>query len=178
MTEKSLFAGSGGQGIVLLGQVWAHCAMTEGKNVTVFPFYGAEKRGGVARSNVIASDEAIASPLVTVADSTLAMSESALAFCEAITRPGGLLVINATLVAVAPSRADLRVAALPLSAIADGLGNGQVANMVALGALARLTGVLALNGVEATLKDFAPKKAQAMVPLNVAAIRAGWNAAA
>ena len=47
MTEKSLFAGFGGQGIVSLGQIWVYCAMQEGKNVTFFPFYGAEKRGGI-----------------------------------------------------------------------------------------------------------------------------------
>ncbi|MDR1900601.1 MAG: 2-oxoacid:acceptor oxidoreductase family protein, partial [Treponema sp.] len=55
MTEKSFFAGFGGQGIISLGQIWVYCAMEEGKNVTFFPFYGAEKRGGIARAGVVVS---------------------------------------------------------------------------------------------------------------------------
>ena len=60
MTEKSFFAGFGGQGIISLGQIWVYCGMEEGKNVTFFPFYGAEKRGGIARAGVVISDEEIA----------------------------------------------------------------------------------------------------------------------
>ena len=60
MTEKSFFAGFGGQGIISLGQIWGYCGMKEGKNVSFFPFYGAEKRGGIARAGVIVSDEEIA----------------------------------------------------------------------------------------------------------------------
>ena len=51
MIEKSFFAGFGGQGILSMGQLWVYFGMQEGKNVTFFPFYGAEKRGGIARAS-------------------------------------------------------------------------------------------------------------------------------
>jgi 2-oxoglutarate ferredoxin oxidoreductase subunit gamma len=107
MTEKSFFAGFGGQGIISLGQVWVYLAMHEGKNVTFFPFYGAEKRGGIARAGVIVSDEEIASPLVTTPDSVLVMNMDSLPLCEGIVRPGGLMVINSTLVKENPKRQDV-----------------------------------------------------------------------
>ena len=107
MTEKSFFAGFGGQGIISLGQLWVYFAMQEGKNVTFFPFYGAEKRGGIARAGVIISDDEIASPLVTTPDSVLVMNADSLPLCEKILKKDGLMVINSTLVKEDPVRKDL-----------------------------------------------------------------------
>ena len=64
MTEKTYMAGFGGQGVISLGQMWVYCAMKEGLKVTFFPFYGAEKRGGIARASVIVADHEIDSPIV------------------------------------------------------------------------------------------------------------------
>jgi len=176
MKEKSFFAGFGGQGIVSLGQIWAYCAMKEGKEVSFFPAYGAEKRGGIAQASVIVSTGPIASPLVTIPDSALVMNSASLPLCEGILKPGGLMVINTTLVKERPARSDIRVVELEAQAIAEKLGNPRFANMVALGALARLTGALELSGVEGILKKFfAPEKHQ-FIPANVAAIRAGAEA--
>lgn len=173
MTEKSLFAGFGGQGIVSLGQIWVYCGMEEGKNVTYFPFYGAEKRGGIARAGVVISDEEIASPLVTAPDSVLVMNEDSLPVCEAGVKKGGLMVINSSLVKIEPTRKDLKVVKLPLQEIAEGLGNGKFANMVALGALAKLTGALELSAIEKILKKFFPPNKHKFIPTNVEAIKAG-----
>jgi len=177
MTEKSFFAGFGGQGIISLGQIWVYCAMQEGKNVTFFPFYGAEKRGGIARAGVIVSDEEIASPLVTTPDSVVVMSPDSLPLCEGILKPGGLMLVNSSLVKEAPRRSDLRLALVDAQGIAEGLGNGKAANMVALGALAKLSGALALTDIEGILKKFFPADKHRFVPANVEAIRAGAAAA-
>jgi 2-oxoglutarate ferredoxin oxidoreductase subunit gamma len=176
MTEKSFFAGFGGQGILSLGQIWVYCAMKEGKNVTFFPFYGAEKRGGIARAGVIVSDGEIASPLVTTADSAIVMNGDSLSLCEGILREGGLLLINSSLVQTEPERAGLRVAKVPAQDIAESIGGARFANMVALGALARLTGVLSLTEIEAILKDFFPTAKHQFIPMNIQAINAGWAA--
>ena len=176
MTEKSFFAGFGGQGIVSLGQIWVYCGMEQGKNVTFFPFYGAEKRGGIARASVIISDGEIASPLVTAADSVVVMNSDSLPLCEATVRDGGLMLINASLVKEAPRRTGLRVTPLDAQGIAERIGDRRIANMVALGALARLTGALAVTGIEGILtKFFSPDKLK-FVPMNVEAIRAGYDA--
>ncbi|MDR0554258.1 MAG: 2-oxoacid:acceptor oxidoreductase family protein [Treponema sp.] len=177
MTEKSFFAGFGGQGIISLGQIWVYCAMQEGKNVTFFPFYGAEKRGGIARASVIVSDGEIASPLVTVPDSALVMNADSLPLCEEILKQGGLMLVNASLVKDEPKRQDLRVVKIEASGLAEKIGNVRFANMVALGAMARLTGALSLGEVETILTKFFPPDKHKFVPLNVEAIRTGYTAA-
>jgi len=176
MTEKSFFAGFGGQGIVSLGQIWVYCAMKEGKNVTFFPFYGAEKRGGIARAGVIVSDEEIASPLVTKPDSALVMNSDSLPLCEGIVKEKGLLLINSSLVKENPRRAGLKMVKIEATGIAERIGNVRFANMVALGAMAKLTGALSLGGIEEILRNFFPPDKHQFIPLNVQAIDAGAKA--
>jgi len=176
MTEKSFFAGFGGQGIISLGQVWVYLAMHEGKNVTFFPFYGAEKRGGIARAGVIVSDEEIASPLVTVPDSVLVMNMDSLPLCEGIVKSGGLMIVNSTLVKENPRRNDIKVIHVEASAISEKIGHVRYANMVALGAVAKVTGALKLSDVDEILRKFFPPDKHKFVPENVEAIRAGFEA--
>jgi 2-oxoglutarate ferredoxin oxidoreductase subunit gamma len=176
MTEKSFFAGFGGQGIVSLGQIWVYCAMKEGKNVTFFPFYGAEKRGGIARASVIISDEEIASPLVTMPDSVLVMNSDSLPLCEGILKKGGLMLINSTLVKENPRRDDFKTVKIEASGLAEKTGNVRFANMVALGALAKLTGALSIDGIEGILKKIFSADKHRFIPMNVQAIRTGFNA--
>ena len=173
MTEKSFFAGFGGQGIVSLGQIWVYCAMQEGKNVTFFPFYGAEKRGGIARASVIVSDDEIASPLVTKPDSALVMNSDSLPLCEGIVKTGGLLVINSTLVKENPKRGDLKIVKIEATGLAEKIGNVRFANMVALGAMAKLTGALSIAEIEGILKKFFSPDKHRFIPMNVQAIQAG-----
>ena len=176
MTEKSFFAGFGGQGIISLGQIWVYFAMKEEKNVTFFPFYGAEKRGGIARASVIISDDEIASPLVTIADSVLVMNSDSLPVCEGLLKDGGLMLINSSLVKESPKRSDIKTVTIEASALAEQIGHVRYANMVALGAMARLTGALALKDIETVLKSFFPPDKHSFVPDNVKAIRAGYDA--
>jgi 2-oxoglutarate ferredoxin oxidoreductase subunit gamma len=176
MTEKSLFAGFGGQGIVSMGQLWVYFAMQEGKNVTFFPFYGAEKRGGIARASVIVSDDEIASPLVTIPDSTLVMNMDSLPICEQILKDGGLMLINSSLVKENPRRSGLKVAKIEATGIAEQLGNLVFANMVALGAMAKLTSALKLADIEGILSKFFPKDKHQFIPMNIKAIQSGYEA--
>ena len=175
MTEKSLFAGFGGQGIVSLGQIWVFCAMQEGKNVSYFPFYGAEKRGGIARAGVIISDGEIASPLVTTPDSVLVMNSASLPLCEEILKKDGLMLINSSLVREEPARSDIKVIKIEATGLAERVGHGRFANMVALGALAKATGALSLNKAEEILREYFVDKHQ-LLPMNLAAIEAGLKA--
>jgi len=174
--EKSFFAGFGGQGIISLGQIWVYFAMQEGKNVSFFPFYGAEKRGGIARAGVIVSDGEIDSPLVTVPDSVLVMNSDSLPLCEEIVKTGGLMLINSSLVKESPKRTDIRIKAIEATALAEKIGDIRFANMVALGAMARLTGALKLTETEEILKKFFPPDKHKFVPMNMNAIRSGYEA--
>ena len=177
ITEKSFFAGFGGQGIISLGQIWVYFAMKEGRNVTFFPFYGAEKRGGIARASVIVSDEEIDSPLVTTPDSVLVMNVDSLPLCEGILKPDGLMLVNSSLVKDEPKRKDIRIVRVEATALAVKIGDIRIANMVALGAMARLTGALLLADTESILKKFFPPDKHKFVPMNTEAIKAGFDAA-
>lgn len=183
MTERTVFAGFGGQGIISLGQIWAYCGMKEGKQVSFYPFYGAEKRGGIARANNIVSDGAIASPIVTRASSVVVMNQDSLAVCADTLAEGGLMIVNSSLVKTdgvthggKPLSAAFKLVAVPASEIAEKLGNPKIANMVMLGALAHRTGALSLSTVEDILKSFFPESKHKFIPSNVEAIRAGMKA--
>ncbi len=176
MTEKTFMAGFGGQGIISLGQLWVYSGMKEGLNVTFFPFYGAEKRGGIARASVIVSSAEIASPLVTQADSVIVMNEDSLATCEAQTKQGGVMLVNSNLVKSAPKRSDIKVIKVPVNELAEKLGDAKFANMVMMGALSKVTGALKLDTFEAVLKSFFPENKHKFIPTNIAAVEAGRKA--
>ncbi|MBU0936391.1 MAG: 2-oxoacid:acceptor oxidoreductase family protein [Spirochaetes bacterium] len=176
MTEKTFIAGFGGQGVISLGQLWVYCGMKEGKEVTFFPFYGAEKRGGIARASVIVSDHEIASPLVTTPDSAVVMNMDSLPLCEDCLKKGGLLLVNSSLVKQESSRTDAKVVKVPCNEIAEKIGDVRFANMVMMGALSKLTGAVKLDKLEAVLKTFFPESKHKFIPKNLEAIQAGMDA--
>ena len=176
MIEKSFFAGFGGQGIISMGQIWVFFGMQEGKNVTFFPFYGAEKRGGIARASVIISNEEIASPLVIMPDSAVVMNKDSLPLCEGMLKENGLMLINSSLVKENPKRTDIKAVKIEATGIAERIGNAQFANMVALGAMAKLTGAISLDNIEEVLKKFFPLDKHHFIPMNLQAIQSGAKA--
>jgi 2-oxoglutarate ferredoxin oxidoreductase subunit gamma len=173
MTEKTFMAGFGGQGVISLGQLWVYCAMKEGLEVTFFPFYGAEKRGGIARASVIVSNGEIASPLVTRPDSSVVMNADSLPLCEEIAKEGGVLIVNSSLVKTDSARKDLKSIKIPCNEIAERIGDVKIANMVMMGALSKVTGAVKLDKLEAVLKTFFPESKHRFIPMNMQAIEAG-----
>jgi 2-oxoglutarate ferredoxin oxidoreductase subunit gamma len=173
MTQKTFMAGFGGQGIISLGQLWVYCGMKEGLEVTFFPFYGAEKRGGIARASVIVSTKEIASPLVTAPDSCIVMNMDSLPICEEIAKEGGVMIVNSSLVKTASKRSDLRMVSVPCNELAERIGDVKIANMVVMGALSKVTGAVKLDKLEAVLKTFFPEAKHKFIPMNMAAIEAG-----
>ncbi len=173
MTEKSFMAGFGGQGIISMGQLWVYCGMKEGLEVTMFPFYGAEKRGGIARAGCVVSTSEIASPLVTSPDSAVVMNEDSLPLCEGIVKQGGTLLINSSLVKTETRRKDCRVIKVPCNEIAEKIGDAKIANMVMMGALSKVTGAVKLDKLEPVLKSFFPPTKHKFIEMNLKAIEAG-----
>ncbi|MDR1142914.1 MAG: 2-oxoacid:acceptor oxidoreductase family protein, partial [Spirochaetaceae bacterium] len=113
---------------------------------------------------------------VTAPDSALVMNSDSLPICEAMLKEGGLLVVNSTLVKESPTRGGIKTVTVEATALAGEIGNARFANMVALGAMAKLTGALALTEVEEILKKFFPADKHRFIPMNVKAIRAGFEA--
>lgn len=97
MEKTFIFAGFGGQGMLLIGKFVAMACMLDGKHVSWLPSYGPEMRGGTANCSVIVSDDPVASPLVDKADVIVAMNRPSLDKFEAHVKPGGVLVINSSI---------------------------------------------------------------------------------
>jgi 2-oxoglutarate ferredoxin oxidoreductase subunit gamma len=174
--EKVIIAGFGGQGILFLGKVLAQAMMREGRNVTFFPSYGPEVRGGRANCHVTISTGEIFSPAVTRADSVLAMSQLAWDYFAPRLRPGGLAVLNASMVA-APSASSARVLAVPATDIATDLGDVRAANMVLLGAYIRVRELLPVPALAEHLHAVLGSRKADLFELNRRAIEQGAEAA-
>jgi 2-oxoglutarate ferredoxin oxidoreductase subunit gamma len=173
--EEILIAGSGGQGIMLMGQILAYGGLYEGLEVTFFPSYGPEMRGGTANCTVVISDRRIGSPVRNTFTALMAMNKASLARFEARVKPGGLVAYNESLIELSPEREDIRLLAVPANRIASELGNPQVANMVALGALAGAFGVISPASLSKGLGRVIPGHRRHLIPINEEAIRKGMD---
>lgn len=135
MTKQFIFAGFGGQGMLLIGKFTAMACMLDGKHVSWLPSYGPEMRGGTANCSVIVSDEEVASPLVDKADVVVAMNLPSLDKFEGKVKPGGVLVINSSIIDRKSVRDDITVVYCDANGIAEQVGNPKGANVAILGAM-------------------------------------------
>lgn len=173
MVLTNIFAGFGGQGVLLIGKLVAYAGMDEGRNVSWLPSYGPEMRGGTANCSVVVSDDPIASPVLSMADCVIAMNTPSLDKFEANVLPGGKLFINSSIIDKKATRTDIDVYYVPCNDIADQLGNPKVLNMAMLGAYLEATKVVGVESVlQALLHSLGEKKAH-LIPLNRQAIEMG-----
>jgi 2-oxoisovalerate ferredoxin oxidoreductase beta subunit len=144
-------AGFGGQGVLLAGEVLAEAGLDAGLEVSWLPSYGPEMRSGTSNCHIRLSHEPIDSPLVTSPNMLLAMNEPSLKKFVATVQPGGWILYNGDAIPDDCKRDDVRALAFPFTQIADELGEPRVANMVILGTLLEITGVLPQASVESAL---------------------------
>ncbi len=172
-------SGFGGQGILLAGQLLAEAAMEKGLNVTFFPSYGVEMRGGTARCTVIISDQEIGSPIVDSPGCVIAMNQPSLLRFQDVVADGGLLIVNSSLAKMEDvTREGVQVHQVPMSELAIELGNSRLTNMVALGAHAQLSGAIKSEELGQALQSVIPVRNQKLIPLNEKAILKGAACAA
>ena len=172
MTHEMIMSGFGGQGIMLMGQLMTYAGMIEEKNVSWIPSYGPEMRGGTAYCSVIVSDEPIGAPMVSEPNIVVAMNLPSLDKFEPVMRPGGVLIINSSLIEREAKRTDIKVCKIPANDIANELGNTKVTNMVVLGAIVAATSAVEIDSVlKAFAKMFAKKPA--LLEINEKALRRG-----
>jgi len=141
--------------------------------VTWIPSYGPEMRGGTANCTVVISDEEIGSPFVKNPTAVLAMNLPSLDKYEHLVKPGGVLVVNSSMVNREVEREDINVVSLPANEIAEEAGSKRAVNMVMLGALLANADILTLDELEKALEDHLPKRHHKFLPANKAALRQG-----
>lgn len=173
MQSEVIFAGFGGQGVLFSGQILAFAGMDAGKDVTWMPSYGPEMRGGTANCTVVIADEEIGSPLVRNPQAAVVMNLPSLDKYENLVAPGGVLVVNASLVNRDVKRTDIDVVMIPAQEIAETIGNRRLLNIVMLGALLQRQEILTLEAIEQALDTHLPERHRRMLPANIQALRAG-----
>lgn len=178
MRYKCAFSGSGGQGAALMAKLTCLAGIKENKQVVMTQTYGIEQRGGDSTGYVIISDESIGNPIVeSDADVAVAMSESIYQSTLETVRPGGILFINSSLIKKQLTRPEVRQVHIPVSEIAQEMGNVRVANIIMLGAVMKITGMLKTDSVEEALTDTLGKKKAALLEINIVALSKGVEAA-
>jgi 2-oxoglutarate ferredoxin oxidoreductase subunit gamma len=176
MQREVMFAGFGGQGILLIGNILAHTAMEEGSEVAWVPSYGPEMRGGTAYCLVVISDKPIGSPIIKNPMHLVAMNRPSLEKFAPVIKPNGIAVINSSLISVTSGRDDIDELLVPANDIAMDLGSAKVANIVALGAFVARSNIVDFECMRQCVKEqFASR--EKLIPINMAALDAGQKAA-
>jgi 2-oxoglutarate ferredoxin oxidoreductase subunit gamma len=173
MQTEIILSGFGGQGALFAGQLLAYAALENGLNVTWFPSYGPEMRGGTAHCTVILSDQEIGSPVVKNPTAVIVMNIPSLEKYEQLVKSGGILVVNTSLVDRNPSRDDIQVILVPANDIAEELGEKRLANLVLLGGLMERLGILSLDQIGEALKKHIPEHRRNLLNANLKAMSRG-----
>jgi 2-oxoglutarate ferredoxin oxidoreductase subunit gamma len=177
MTKEFIFAGFGGQGMLLIGKFLAMACMLDGKHVSWLPSYGPEMRGGTANCSVIVSDDDVASPMVGSADAVVAMNLPSLDKFENSVRPGGVLVINSSLIERKSTRDDITVVYCDAMKIAEDIGNPKGANVAILGALMEKMPVVSVDKMMEAIKIELGERKLKFLDGNKKALLAGMESA-
>lgn len=176
MQSEVMFAGFGGQGILLSGTLLAHAAMEEGFEVAWVPSYGPEMRGGTAYCTVVISDRPIGSPIIKNPLHLVAMNGPSLEKFASQVKPNGVILINSSLISGDAGRQDTDVLKVPAVDIAKELGNAKAANIVALAAFVERSGLVTIKTLKRCVESYFGKKPK-MIPLNLQAVAQGVQAA-
>jgi 2-oxoglutarate ferredoxin oxidoreductase subunit gamma len=165
-------SGSGGQGLILAGIILAEAAVIDGKEVVQTQDYGPEARGGASKAECIISSTEIDYPKVTVADVVLCMNQESYNKYGKDVQTNGKVVVDTTLVKQFVEGSSV---AIPITKTAiDELGKSIFANIIALGAIVGLTGVVSQTAIEKAVLARVPKGTE---ELNRKALALGWEMA-
>ena len=163
MTQKIIISGFGGQGVLSAGLLIAESAVEEGWNATFFPSYGAE-----------ISDSEIASPIIKCADTLIALNSPSVDKFLPFLKNDGLLLVNSSVVSGNLEAGARKVVELPLDSLAlEKLGNSKSANVIIIGAFAKLTNVLKPEKIKSAIEKKFASKGGKIIDMNLRALELG-----
>lgn len=176
MKEQSVvIAGFGGQGIILAGEVLANALMLDDKNVTWFPCYGAEMRGGTVNCEIVSGEEEVSSVNKKEADFVIALNQLSFDRFLPKLKKGGLIIANSSLVKELKSRIDVNYFFAPITALANELGEIKISNIISLGILAKLSKLTSIESLHKALDNVLPEHRKYLLALNLKALEVGFN---
>ncbi|MBQ7126742.1 2-oxoacid:acceptor oxidoreductase family protein [bacterium] len=175
MEQSIIIAGFGGQGVLLCGRLLANLFMICNKQVTWYPCYGSEMRGGAVNCEIVVSDEEVTSVHKDKCDILISLNDTSYNRFINQVKPSGTVIVNSSLVKNIKNDDDINFIEVPITDIALQIGNAKVANMVALGVLSKLYNDVDFSKLRTILeKNFSQEK-QHLVDLNMKSFFAGAN---
>ena len=175
MLKEIVIAGFGGQGVLSMGKILAYSGIMEDKEVSWFPAYGPEQRGGTANVTVIISDEQISSPVVNNYDSAIVLNQPSLDKFEEKVKPGGVLIYDQYGINNKVKRKDIDVYCVNAMDESVKMENSKVFNMIILGGLLKVSPMLKIENVMKGLKETLPERHHHLLPVNEQAILRGMS---
>ena len=176
MKEEIIIAGFGGQGVLSMGKILAYSGLMDNKEVTWFPSYGPEQRGGTANVTVILSDEKISSPILDAYDIVIALNQQSLDKFSPKVKPGGILIYDTNGIHHIPERNDIKMIPVDAMSATMEIGNPKAYNMVVMGALLEaMPYKIPMEMVVKGLKKSLPERYHNLIPLNEEAIKKGQS---
>ena len=176
MSEKNfIIAGFGGQGVLLAGEVLANAFMLAGKNVTWYPSYGAEMRGGTVNCEIVMSDDEVSEVNKSDADFIVALNQASFDRFLSKIKKGGWMIANSTLVKEIKTRTDINYLFAPITKLAEDLGNVKMANILSLGILAKADNAVSIETLNHALDAVIPPHRKNLLPLNITALKIGYE---
>ncbi|VAW20693.1 2-oxoglutarate/2-oxoacid ferredoxin oxidoreductase, gamma subunit [hydrothermal vent metagenome] len=173
MTEEIIIAGFGGQGVLSMGKIIAYSGIMENKEVTWFPSYGPEMRGGTANVTVVVSDHRISSPVIQEFDTAIILNQQSMDKFEKAVKPGGTLIYDPNGILRPPTRTDINIYKVEGTRTAVEMGNPKIFNMIVVGSYLKVKPILSLDNVEKGLEKSLPPRYHKLIPLNLKAIEKG-----
>ena len=176
MSEKNfIIAGFGGQGVLLAGEVLANACMIKGLNVTWYPSYGAEMRGGTVNCEIVTSETEVSSVNKKDADFIVALNQASFDKFISKIKKGGGVIANSSLVNAIKPRADINYLFAPVTKLAEQVGNIKMTNILALGLVAKVSKIVSIENLKEALDTVIPKKRKNLLPLNLKALKIGYE---
>lgn len=169
-----MVAGSGGQGILFIGKLIAYSGMIEGKEVTWFPSYGAEMRGGTANCTVILSEDMIGSPITRNPDILIVMNKSSYDRFYSKVVKNGYLFYDSSLINSLNFRPDINIIKVPASEIASKTNYTNLANMVMVGAFSSITGLVKLESLMKSIDEIVSSHRKDLISINKELVLKGY----
>lgn len=175
MTQNILLTGFGGQGILFAGKVAAYSGLMDGKEVSWLPSYGPEMRGGTANCSVCISDDPICSPLILNPDALLVMNKPSYDKFIHKVQPGGVAVIDATLISDREEIEGVKTCYVEATRLAEENDLQGLANIILLGKVLKECGFASLEAVKKGIEKSVPARKQHLVEPNFRAIELGMS---
>lgn len=176
MEKDFIIAGFGGQGVLLAGEVLANTFMIDDKNVTWYPSYGAEMRGGTVNCTVVMSDEDVSAVQKSKAEFIIVLNQASFDKFTSWVKPGGTIIVNSSLAEVKKTRNDINYVFVPITQMAqEKLENTRMSNILALGILAKVSGLILVENLAKALENVIPPHRKNLIPKNIEALKLGYE---